>query len=118
MTNTRECKACDGRGDVCCYDATVGFVGTCKSRCYRCDSACEVCDGSGQIRESIPASDAIADAETLRNQWRSMGWLESASAISTTLKRQSIATVPDWMIAEWTKGSTSAAFRAVPGLRG
>lgn len=54
QSKTRPCTACDGTGT----EPDPVYNGL--------PYDCAACDGSGQITDRIPASDAIADAETLR----------------------------------------------------
>lgn len=97
--------------------------------------ACSACQGSGVIVDRIPASDALADAETLRlhpigegrlrkdpatgHKYRAMNRylvIRDADYLATRLR----AAGPDCIenLAYVTERVTRAAFRAVPGLRG
>lgn len=112
-SKTRTCLGCDGTG-------AAGVCGACKTD--YCECGCWACQGSGVIEERIPASDALADAETLR---------------LTDLDEEDVYTAREpgaWGDAVRTAGTSthyhnrdgyrfavragSAAFRAVPGLRG
>lgn len=83
---------------------------------------CAACGGDGQFPARVPASDAMADAETLRLAWvdrarRLYGVPESFIVVFHT-------TAHMWRNAEILECYNSAryaaraAFRAVPGLRG
>lgn len=56
MAMKRECGACQGHGLLPFETASFGV-------CY---TSCQVCNGSGSTTDSMPISDALADAETLR----------------------------------------------------
>lgn len=60
--NSHRCDACGGAGYSghcgCWYSAWEGSD---------CAHLCPVCDGEGSFSDQMPASDALADAETLRN---------------------------------------------------
>ena len=96
------CDACGGTGD---QKWNPG---------YWAPKLCQVCLGVGWLSDSMPVSDALADAETLRR-----------------VKGRTGAFDPLREAAEWGEGvlsstdpggcavyAASAAFRAVPGLRG
>lgn len=117
----RACKACEGTGSQNPRFRHRG--GETAWRESRAGQACLACIGTGRVTERIPASDAIADAETLRRNSRLPGsgprfhWdvfdAENMAAWSFVTERvNGIVTGHPAALA-----AARAAFRAVPGLR-
>jgi hypothetical protein len=98
----RECQACDGTGRVP----------------WR---MCAACRATGRISERIPASDAIADAETLARNVCVGPHGESCSSLceaDASEYADSDSRVPGCIPTNHYAAAASAAFRAIPGLRG
>jgi hypothetical protein len=119
MANTRDCRACGGTGEPVCSWCSEGIHYTtnfgCTDSAHWPETACPVCLGSGRVEDRIPASDAVADAETLR--------LVADGKVATLLRgaengRRSVAIEYAYHGQGVAKGAARAAFRAVPGLRG
>lgn len=134
----RECKACDGTGMLRGVIETVRRIGLrCGSCAQRMGAGnaylqfgghhycsvvclphpCVPCLGSGRISERIPASDAVADAETLRLSGGAK-WIGACAGASYAAYAHAWAS--DYSgFTRWTVlQDARAAFRAVPGLRG
>jgi hypothetical protein len=85
---------------------------------------CIACDSIGRIADRIPASDAIADAETLRLFVVLSSPIENTVALFAAQEygdyaRTSVRHNPDVPTVKIeARGAAQAAFRAVPGLRG
>jgi len=85
---------------------------------------CPVCLGAGQISDSVPVSDCLADAATLHMEWeqRSLSiaiWTDARPGY--TVRPASIGEPPVWTMDDYVAGAkmaARAAFRAVPELRG
>lgn len=110
----RPCRACDGRGLNHAgnyYEVTPADI-------------CAACDGSGRIEERIPASDAIADAETLQRWGTFSDDFVDASGFGACVVR-GINDMEDGCgcfvcrryIYNDALEAARSAFNAVPGLR-
>lgn len=120
MTRERACAACDGTG------RQPAWCEPCASY-HGMDRRCAACTGTGRILESIPASDAIADAETLFSAARVHYDYVSGEFVLNVLNEDAM-TARLWQAgllghyisyecADSARDAARAAFRAVPGLR-
>ena len=105
MTRERTCRACDGTGN---RPMAWGLCWRAKGACSEHD--CLVCLGSGRILEAITVQDALADADSYLRV--AMGFPLSVLDKPLWAYRHSVRS--GW----YARMRASAAFRAVPGLRG
>ena len=117
------CDACGGSGLGNDHAVSDGRCCPLGSECIDCLS----CFGAGRISDVMPASDALADAETMVMVLRDMnargaiGVLDCLSALGTAAAngRYAAAEASTWASASYrAHDAARAAFRAVPGLRG
>jgi len=115
---TRRCEGCEGEGfvDRCYCQTTTQHMDACEGR------RCLVCRGSGQVTDRIPVADALADAETLRRiaataPSRKVQWFFDCAWFGTLAGGWAQKGVRAQSAIEG-RLAASAAFRAVPGLRG
>lgn len=102
-SKSHPCAACDGYGQEILvagsFDGVVPDVSV----------TCLVCLGAGRISDSMPASDAVADAETLRLNDARYDWIGHAHY---ALESGQIITAR-----QMATEDAHEVFRAVPGLR-
>lgn len=123
------CDACGGNGYHVGHEFCTGW--------REAEHRCPVCRGAGRISDRMPAADALADAETLRlyvavkqraeaatiNMGEPAPWTAMLYDLNALFCRGlspahyglSYALEQDYFMG---KARASAAFRAVPGLRG
>lgn len=110
----RACLACGGTCGLSPFTED-GFY------CPDNPNGCPACDGRGWQSDQMPASDAIADAETLRLA-RTLAPYQTWLALQAAAfcGRSPVLFMDPTSEHAWEIGrdAARAAFRAVPGLRG
>lgn len=121
----RPCKACDGAGvfraetDYDCSDVRSVLGSAYDFR------DCRACLGSGEVQESIPVADALADAETLIFVARAIP-KQARHRLNGLLRARDLGVCAaseikyggGWLLPHITAADAARImFRAVPGLR-
>lgn len=110
MSKTRTCLGCEGTG------CALGDLHWGAGQDHDC-IACEACDSAGVQVDRIPASDALADAETFNWYCASRSLDGYRQVVHEELTMIPFAPSGD-LVWEYSAHAARAAFRAVPGLRG
>lgn len=129
MRDWHACDACSGSGYrkvECCAREVGRFSGSVYHArdCNGTRPHCPVCLGDGRISDVMPASDALADAEMLAQNFpQPWGFYESDLDYAHSNGCRAVSKIVDWSqpvddAAWWARRAARAAFRAVPGLRG
>lgn len=117
---THDCAACGGTGQYAIHEPNFFVIMDDNSlqecRGYATYHPCPVCLGAGRFSDQMPASDAVADAETLRSHTSKDDYTTRKCREAECQAFMAVRGASDF-VTEREINACRDAFRAVPGLR-